>query len=749
MNGFTAPFGGAPPASPWQEHHTPDGRAYFYNSATKVTQWTKPEEMMTPTERALADQPWKEYTAEGGKKYWYNTETKQSSWEMPDAYRNALGSQESRGSFAAPPSYGQGQNQSQSQPHGQSHHRQGYRDRGAREPRDSLPDSRQLARAFVPATDSGPEYATKAEAAAAFTKALKRSGVQPDWTWEQALVAIAKDPLFRALKSPAARKVAFAKFCEDAIAQEQERAKDRLAKLRADFETMLKRHPDITHSSRWKSARPMIEGETIFRSTDDENERHQLFYEYVAQLKEAHIARQKTERAAALDGLTELLSKLGITAYTRWSEGQEMVSAATHGHAKYQALTMFDTLTRFQDHIKSLERDLNEKKQMDKKSKYRRDRQHRDAFKALLADYRRDGRIKAGTTWKSICRSFENDDRYRNMLGQAGSTPLELFWDVLAEEERALRGPRNDVLDVLEDKKFAIAANTTLDEFMSVMKDDRRTARIDPSTLQLIFERLREKRAAKREDERHSERRQQRHAVDALRLFMKRLDPPIMLGDTYEQALPRLAKSSEFRAVASDEAARHAFDRHMHRLREKADDGHEHRAHRRNSHAKLDPYEADRRRAVAERERNHRKSTMAESVLSSDRGRLSPPPRPDRDYERHGHSRRSEEGHHARDRREREDERERPYRRSVDTRSIDELNYGDERPAGSTSSRRRRPDDEGHSRRDSRDSKRLKTEKAQEPAPQRDVPQRNKTTLAAPKATQDARSGSEEGEIEE
>jgi len=110
MNGMGGPFP-PPGATTWQEHRTADGRIYYYNTITKVTQWTKPEELMTPAEvsfhalelhlhhvltclssqRALANQPWKEYTAEGGKKYWYNTETKQSSWEMPDVYKRALG----------------------------------------------------------------------------------------------------------------------------------------------------------------------------------------------------------------------------------------------------------------------------------------------------------------------------------------------------------------------------------------------------------------------------------------------------------------------------------------------------------------------------------------------------------------------------------------------------------------------------------------------------------------------------------
>lgn len=39
-----------PGTAAWQEHRTPDGRTYYYNPLTKVTQWTKPEDMMSPAE---------------------------------------------------------------------------------------------------------------------------------------------------------------------------------------------------------------------------------------------------------------------------------------------------------------------------------------------------------------------------------------------------------------------------------------------------------------------------------------------------------------------------------------------------------------------------------------------------------------------------------------------------------------------------------------------------------------------------
>ena len=34
----------------WQEARNAEGRAYYYNVQTKATQWTKPQELMTPVE---------------------------------------------------------------------------------------------------------------------------------------------------------------------------------------------------------------------------------------------------------------------------------------------------------------------------------------------------------------------------------------------------------------------------------------------------------------------------------------------------------------------------------------------------------------------------------------------------------------------------------------------------------------------------------------------------------------------------
>lgn len=297
-----------------------------------------------------------------------------------------------------------------------------------------------------------PDYSSFEEAESAFMKLLRRSNVQPDWTWEQTIRAIIKDPQYRALKDPRDRKAAFEKFAVEVRMQEKDRAKERFAKLRADFGMMLRSHPEIKHYSRWKTIRPIIEGETIFRSTNDENERRQLFEEHIVELKKEHAEKEAAARKAAKDDLADVLKGLNLEPYTRWSEAQGIIQSDERVQTddKFKALTKSDFLTAFENHIKSLERTFNDARQQQKAGKARRERQNRDRFVELLRELRSQGKIKAGTKWMNILPIIENDSRYTAMLGQPGSSPLDLFLDVVEDEERSLRGPRNDVLDALD-----------------------------------------------------------------------------------------------------------------------------------------------------------------------------------------------------------------------------------------------------------------------------------------------------------
>lgn len=112
-------------------------------------------------------------------------------------------------------------------------------------------------------------------------------------------------------------------------------------------------------------------------------------------------------------------------------------------------------------------------------------------WQALLQDLVKIGAIKARTKWKEIYPLFRDDERYLSMLGNPGSNPLELFWDVVDGMDQQLDAKIAAVEDVFKkvnvtenekrpdaDSKMAdaqapnspfVTTETTWDDFMTVI----------------------------------------------------------------------------------------------------------------------------------------------------------------------------------------------------------------------------------------------------------------------------------------
>lgn len=227
---------------------------------------------------------------------------------------------------------------------------------------------------------------------------------------------------------------------------------------------------------------------------------------------------------------------------------------------------------------------------------------------------------------------------------------------------------------------------------------------------------------AKRSDEDRQSDRQQRRALEDLRSHMKRMDPPIGVDDTYEQVRTRLAHVPAFQAVSSDEARRGAFEKHVRRLKEKDDEVDKDRQRRRDrpdgyrdrgershrssarsvrsrSPTEHNTYEAERRHAIAERERNYRKTSAADVLLTDRRSPAGRSPSI-RDRER------DRERERDRDRepdRERERDRDRDRERDRDRRDYRERDHRDRERERDRDRERDRERDRDHRDRDYRD----------------------------------------------
>ena len=785
----------------WREAKAPDGRTYYYVPGSRETTWEKPKDFdapATPTtpgpnqsDPAAVDGSWRETSAADGRKYYFNSITRETTWVAPPAF---LKHQQNTRSAAPSLVAGGGRD------HGEDGYGGSDRRMERRDDRDhGLPqkpnmdggrsggmpwDQRQENTGFrgpMPAKTDEPEYSTYESAEEAFFKLLRRQNISSDTPWEKALRLVIREREYRALKDPKERKQAYEKYCVEVRAQEKSKEKERREKLREEFRRMLGTHDEIKHYTRWKTARPIIEREAVFKNAGDEAERRQMFDEYIVELKRKNADEEIETRRDAMQSLEGLLQALVVDPDTKWADAHESImnNERFSLDVKFRALSNGDILQAFDNHMKALERVTNDAKQMEKRLYSRRERQARDNFKKLLSEMQAQGKINAGTKWKDLQTLVAKDERYVNLIGTPGSSPLDLFWDVLEEEERHLRSRRSLALDVLDDKRFEITIETSLAEFEDVMSSDTRTASFNGDELRLVYEKLMEKIKKRAQEDKAQQERSQRKAIDALRSVIKHLEPPVRLGEMYEDVEPRLHSYIEFQALDDDEARRSAFEKHMRRLKEKEEEHERDRARRdrdrdhrngsrrderdrrhRTRTPEVDAYEADRRKAQADRERQYRKASFG----------LTPPPRDrerrdDRDerYRRHD---RHESGMsiYDRERREREMERERNYVSRADPRDKGRtLDYGDEDAVGSRpgSIRKRRDSDgsRGSSRRDNKvclaacseimmkltySSKRARRARSRTPDPGAADP-----SGILKEDERAVRSGSEEGEIEE
>ncbi|VVT49651.1 uncharacterized protein SAPINGB_P002375 [Magnusiomyces paraingens] len=553
--------------SVWQSHTSEDGRVYYYNSETAESSWEKPDELLTPLERALAKSRWKEYTAEGGSKYWYHEDTQESVWEIPDEIKKIIEAnnpeiKDTEEPEATKTSAGPTYDTSTA----------------IRGDAFKYTSQSQLAQAKIPKYDSE-EAATQA-----FKGMLRERQIDGEsHTWASAMKLLIRDPRYWAVTMPLDRKRAFDEWSDEI---RRERAEKRRQAREEQLQAMtlaLTEYPSIKYYTRWRTVKDSIMTENpIFRDVDDPKLCHYAFNVYRKRLRNSYESNLAREREVAMAKLETLLGTMGLSASSsQWLDtlGELRSMPKFSDDPRLSTMARADVLATYESFIRNDERRQNDQVQKLKKLQRRKERKVREAFVGLLQELHSKGLIKARTKWMDTRPIFEKDQRYIDICGQPGSTPLELFWDLVEEERRKLKLQREQVIDVLTAKKFAIDDGTKFEEFAKFVQTTMATTHsISEENLETIFEDIKAAEAKKREEDRYADERRIIRAQNDLRALFKELDnPPIGIDDKWEDVRPRVINSEEYTRVPTEELRREAFDRYIRRLQERERDVRERR----------------------------------------------------------------------------------------------------------------------------------------------------------------------------
>lgn len=273
--------------------------------------------------------------------------------------------------------------------------------------------------------------------------------------------AVVINPMYRALKTTQERKTAFQDYVDERRIQEKQEERARQQKLKEDFIALLSGSEKVTHASRYTTISRLFAEEAAFKAIEDDRTRYTIFDHHVGELirKEKEEARQKRKLGMAnLLTVLQSLPEEEMTIKTRWSQAKEMLQQNPEVLASeaIQSLNKMDQLNVFEDHMKHLEKEYDQKRNRERLLRKRLERKKREAFKELLTELRTKGELNAKTVWMQIHPLVKEDPRYLNMLGQPGSTPMELFWDLIEDLDERLYQDRKLVQDVMKVKKSKI-----------------------------------------------------------------------------------------------------------------------------------------------------------------------------------------------------------------------------------------------------------------------------------------------------
>ncbi|XP_046388008.1 pre-mRNA-processing factor 40 homolog B [Ischnura elegans] len=607
--------------SDWSEHKAPDGRTYFYNSVTKQSSWEKPDDLKSPAELLLSQCPWKEHRSESGKTYYHNVNTKESRWVIPpelEELKARIAAEEAAApavpstlvtppavlpavpgvptppvvvpgipspapaALAVVPAVAPAPAVGTTQPPtaGSSAMDQAMAatlaaisiptppptkpvDEDSNSNKGSAPGSR----------NSTPEpklvFKDKKEAIEAFKEMLREREVPSGASWDQALKLIQGDPRFATLGRLNERKQAFNAYKTQRLKEEKEEQRQRAKKAREDLEEFLMHNDRMTSSTKYFRCEEMFGQLDVWRNVLEESDRRDIYEDVVFNLAKREKEEAKATKRRNTKRLAEILDSMANVCHrTTWQEAQQMLldNPTFAEDTSLLAMDKEDALVVFEDHIRELEKEEEELKEREKRRVKRQQRKNRDSFVILLDELHEQGKLTSMSLWVELYPIISADLRFSAMLGQPGSTPLDLFKFYVEDLKSRFHDEKKIIKEILKEKGFDVQVNTTFEEFATVVCEDRRSATLDAGNVKLTYNALLEKAEAREKERLKEEARRQRKMESGFKSLLKNHD--VDYQTPWELVRMKLENEPAFECITLESERVRLFKEYQHDLEE-------------------------------------------------------------------------------------------------------------------------------------------------------------------------------------
>merc|ERR1719369_1787204 len=349
-------------------------------------------------------------------------------------------------------------------------------------------------------------FRDKREAMEAFKELLRDKNVPSSANWETALKMISRDPRYETLGKLTEKKQAFNAYKIQKQKEEKEEARQMAKKAKEDLEEFLMTTERMSSSLKYYRCDEIFADLPIWRNVP-EAEKREIYSDCVHNLAKREKEEGKALRKKNMTRLADVLDQMTrIDFRTTWEQAQQMLldNPAFADDDELLAMDKEDALIAFEDHVRELEKEEEVEREKEKKRVKRQQRKNRDAMNGLLDELHEQGKLTSMSLWVELYPTISQDPRFTALLGQPGSTPLDMFKFYVEDLKSRFHDEKKIIKEILKEKEFEMSPNTSFEEFATIVCEDKRSASLDAGNVKLTYNALLEK-AETRDKERMKE----------------------------------------------------------------------------------------------------------------------------------------------------------------------------------------------------------------------------------------------------
>jgi len=285
-----------------------------------------------------------------------------------------------------------------------------------------------------------------------------------------------------------------------------------------------------------------------------DRERERLFNDYIDQRVRREREDARKRRRDGMENFRQFLeASSAVTVDTQWRTFKEQCA----DDPIFTDIDKLDSLNVFMEYIKELEVKEVERLKQEKLERRTRSRKCREAFRRLLDEQWVAKKINVKTRWKQFKPLIKNDTRYLDMLEEdiEGSTPAELFYDLIEDREDRYHKDRKKVKEMLKTAQITIDVRISYEMFVESIKSQESFQLVDETNLKYIYQDLHDK-ALKAEEK--TKKKAKKRFAQILR------NTKITRTTTWDQIKTHLPTTPNISYLPLDEKERkQIFDEHL------------------------------------------------------------------------------------------------------------------------------------------------------------------------------------------